>query len=98
MNATSSSPLAGIGTFLQFVAVVVSAVVGFKEMPAVMCILGGAVLFEIAYVFVRLPQMAAVWARDGLKIVKLVIMQFVLNAMIAAVFYWLGRGAARLFS
>ncbi len=98
MNATSSSPLSGFGTFLQFVAVVGSSVVGFKEMPAIMCIFGAAVLFEIAYVFVRLPQMVAVWSRDGFKIVKLVIMQLVLNAMIAAVFYWLGRGAGRLFS
>jgi hypothetical protein len=97
-SSPPSSPLAGINTFLTFVAVVVSIVAGLINVPAIIGILSGTLLFEIAYVRLRVPQMARVWARDGIKIVKLVIYQLGLYAMVAGVFYWFGRGVTWLFS
>jgi hypothetical protein len=90
----SSSPFSGIGTFLQLSGVVVSAVMGFKEVGVILAVVSGAALFQAGYTLVRWPQMIGVWQRDGVGIVKLVFFQLIIQLLLAAVFYGIGRGIA----
>ena len=78
---TSSSPISGIGSLLQVVAVVTCVTVGVKELPFVISIAVGAAIFEVGYICVRLPQIIGVWQRDGLKIVQLFLLQFIAHIM-----------------
>ena len=93
-----SPPLGKIGNILQFVAVVLSVTLGFREAPAFISIIICGLIFVVAYVFVRLPQMIGIWRSDGIKIGKLFLIQLVLSSGIAAVFYATGYGVSRIFS
>lgn len=93
-----SSPLGLSGNILQLVAVIVSVLLGFKEQPAVLSIFICGLTLEIAWVFVRFPQIIAIWRSDGIKIGKLLLIQLVLSSTMAGVFYGIGFGVSQIFS
>ena len=97
MNNYSSSPLGGPGGIIQLIALIVSISLGFSEIPFILCILIGAALFQVGYVFVRLPQIIQVWHRDGFKILQLFMMQIIINGLLASFFIGIGRGVSLIF-
>jgi hypothetical protein len=93
-----STPLTLIGNLLQLTAIVMAAMLGFKEVSALLSILICGAILVVAYVFIRLPQMIGFWRSEGAGIVKLFAIQLVLSSAVSAIFYGAGAGAAWAFS
>ena len=93
-----SSTLGLLGTIMQFVAVILSVVLGFKEQLAALSIIICGLILETAYVLIRLPQIIGIWQEDGIRIGILFFFQLFINIAIAAVFYGIGLGLSRILS
>ena len=70
---------------------------GYQARPALWSLLIIGVVFQIAYTFIRLPQISGLWQRDGIGGgMKLLFYQLCINAMIGAFFYGIGFGVGLL--
>jgi hypothetical protein len=93
----NSSLLGLFGTILQFVAVILSIVLGFNEQLAVVSIIICSLILEIAWVFIRLPQIIGIWQREGIKVGGIFLYGWLLYSALAAVLYSIGFGISRFF-
>lgn len=59
--------LFGFGTFLSLAGVLLWAILGFLDKPALLSILSGSALLTVGYFFARLPHMYDLFRRDGAK-------------------------------
>ena len=59
--------LFSFGSFLSLAGVLLWAILGFMEKPAMLSILSGSALLTVGYFFARLPHMYDLFRRDGAK-------------------------------
>lgn len=83
-------PLGPVGTVFQLAAVVVSGTLGIFGKPAFTSVLVGGVLFAVGYIFVRLPQMLALYHSDGPKVLLAFLYLIIGNSVLSAIFYGIG--------
>ena len=91
------SPVSGFGSILAWIGGLGCIAAGVKELSAIPSIAGGAAVFVLAYICMRLPQIRGLLERDGFKVIQLFVIQFFLFALVAGFNFGIGRGVAALF-
>ena len=81
-----------MGQVLYLISVIVAFYLGYSETNDLPLLFLVPIGFIFGYIFIRFPQLYSIWQSDGIRIVKIFPIQYVIYLIVSFIFYGIGIG------